>query len=176
LCLLRQQTHAAVDANWASQLCRAAILVCHSPVTLALATAGLSIGMDIGSALFSYHQRLMLRQRAESVCHDARRRDTIFRPRLYQSTDQRLRYMTPCFNDWKRFCAVLREIASGENGHPLTSFEAQKRAQAVLIECAYSWRGQATANGGDRVELENQRAEQRTESHRGNGKRPTVPR
>jgi hypothetical protein len=24
--------------------------------------------------------------------------------------------LTPCFNDWKRFCFVLREIASGENG------------------------------------------------------------
>ena len=33
-------THAAVG-NWASQLCTAASPLCHSPVTLALATAGL---------------------------------------------------------------------------------------------------------------------------------------
>ena len=25
-----------------------------------------------------------------------------------------------CFNDWKRFCFVLREIAGGENGRPLS--------------------------------------------------------
>jgi len=43
-----------------------------------------------------------------------------------------------CFNDWKRFCSVLREIASGENGHPLSGLEAQKRAQAVLNECGYT--------------------------------------
>jgi hypothetical protein len=47
--------------------------------------------------------------------------------------------MTPCFNDWKRFCFVLREIASGENGLPLSSLEAQTRAQAVLVECGYAW-------------------------------------
>jgi hypothetical protein len=43
-----------------------------------------------------------------------------------------------CFNDWKRFCFVLREIASGENGRPLSALEAQRRAQAVLIECGYT--------------------------------------
>jgi hypothetical protein len=74
--------------------------------------------------------------------------------------------MTPYFNDWKRFCAVLREIASSENSHPLTSFEAQKRAQAVLTECGYSWPGRITANGGDWVELTNQRQEQITKIHR----------
>jgi hypothetical protein len=47
--------------------------------------------------------------------------------------------MTPCFNDWKRFCFVLREIASGENGRSLPGLEAQKRAQAVLVECGYTW-------------------------------------
>ena len=41
---------------------------------------------------------------------------------------------TSFFDDWKRFCFVLREIASGENGRPLSSLEAQKRAQAVLTE------------------------------------------
>src|SRR5262249_45093369 len=46
-----------------------------------------------------------------------------------------------CFNDWKRFCFVLREIASGENGHPLSGVEAQMRAQAVLVECGYTWPG-----------------------------------
>jgi hypothetical protein len=44
-----------------------------------------------------------------------------------------------CFNDWKRFCFVLREIASGENGRPLSSLEAQTRAQAVLTECGCTW-------------------------------------
>jgi hypothetical protein len=48
-----------------------------------------------------------------------------------------------CFNDWKRFCAALREIASGENGRPLPGFEAQRLAQAVLIECGYTWPGRA---------------------------------
>ena len=50
--------------------------------------------------------------------------------------------MTSLFDDWKRFCFVLREIASGENGSPLPSLEAQKRAQAVLIERGYTWPGQ----------------------------------
>ena len=36
---------------------------------------------------------------------------------------------------------MLRKIASGENGIPLTALEAQKRAQAVLIECGYTWPG-----------------------------------
>jgi hypothetical protein len=48
-------------------------------------------------------------------------------------------FVTPCFDDWKRFCASLREIASGDNGRPLSSVEAQKRAQAVLDECGYTW-------------------------------------
>jgi len=47
----------------------------------------------------------------------------------------------PCFDDWKRFFFVLREIASGENGSPLSALEAQKRAQAVLTECGYTWPG-----------------------------------
>ena len=49
--------------------------------------------------------------------------------------------MTPCFNDWKRFCFVLRKIASGENGIPLTALEARRRARAVLVECGYTWPG-----------------------------------
>jgi hypothetical protein len=47
------------------------------------------------------------------------------------------------FDDWKRFCFVLREIAGGENGRPLSGLEAQKRAQAVLTECGYTWPGRA---------------------------------
>jgi hypothetical protein len=47
--------------------------------------------------------------------------------------------MTPCFDDWKRFCLVLREIASGEKGSPLSGLEAQSRARAVLIECGCTW-------------------------------------
>jgi hypothetical protein len=38
-------------------------------------------------------------------------------------------------------CFVLREIASGENGNPLMALEAQRRAQAVLVECGYTWPG-----------------------------------
>ena len=53
--------------------------------------------------------------------------------------------MTPYFNDWKRFCAVLREIASGDNDRPLSGLEAQKRAQAVLNECGYTWLGSSEA-------------------------------
>ena len=49
--------------------------------------------------------------------------------------------MTPCFEDWKRFCFVPREIASGNNDHPLSGLEAQKRAQGVLTECGYRWSG-----------------------------------
>jgi len=45
------------------------------------------------------------------------------------------------FNDWKRFCFVLREIASGVRGRALSGLEAQKRAQEVLNECGYSWQG-----------------------------------
>jgi hypothetical protein len=53
--------------------------------------------------------------------------------------------VTPYFNDWKRFCFVLREIASGENGRPLPGLEAQRRAQTVLSECGYAWPGRTVA-------------------------------
>jgi hypothetical protein len=46
-----------------------------------------------------------------------------------------------CFNDWKRFCFVLREIASGDTSRPLSGLAAQKRAQAALTECGYTWPG-----------------------------------
>jgi len=49
-----------------------------------------------------------------------------------------------CFNDWMRFCAVLREIASGDNGRALSGLEAQTRAKAVLAERGYSWPGHAS--------------------------------
>jgi len=49
-----------------------------------------------------------------------------------------------CFSDWKRFCAVLREIASGDNGRALSGLEAQTRAKAVLAERGYSWPGHAS--------------------------------
>ena len=45
------------------------------------------------------------------------------------SSCRQLYVVTSLFDDWKRFCFVLREIASGENGRPLASFEAQKRAK-----------------------------------------------
>jgi hypothetical protein len=57
------------------------------------------------------------------------------------STERTPRVSDACFNDWKCFCFVLREIASGENGRPLSGLEAQKRAQAVLVECGYTWPG-----------------------------------
>jgi hypothetical protein len=50
-----------------------------------------------------------------------------------------------CFSDWKRFCFVLREIATGDNGRPVSGLEAQQRAQAVLTECGYTWPGRAQA-------------------------------
>ena len=48
---------------------------------------------------------------------------------------------TPYFNDWKRFCAVLREIASGENGRPVSGVEAQKRAKSTHSNRISSNRG-----------------------------------
>ena len=48
-----------------------------------------------------------------------------------------------CFNDWKRFCFVLRQIARGDNGRPLSGVDAQQRAQAVLTEGGYTWPGRA---------------------------------
>ena len=45
------------------------------------------------------------------------------------------------------FVFVLREIASGNNGRPLMGLEAQKRAQAVLIERGYTWPGQVMGGG-----------------------------
>jgi hypothetical protein len=47
--------------------------------------------------------------------------------------------MTPYFNDWKRFCLVLREIAAGTSGQPLSGVEARNRAQRVLAEAGYQW-------------------------------------
>jgi hypothetical protein len=58
--------------------------------------------------------------------------------------------LTPCFEDWKRFCFVLREIAgAGGDGRPLPGFEAQRRAQAILTERGYAWRS-VTANGNNK--------------------------
>jgi hypothetical protein len=50
-----------------------------------------------------------------------------------------------CFSDWKRFCFVLREIASGDNGRPPSGTDAQQRAQVVLTECGYTWPGRGQA-------------------------------
>jgi hypothetical protein len=44
-----------------------------------------------------------------------------------------------CFDDWKHFCFVLREIAAGANGLALSGLEAQQRARAVLAERGYTW-------------------------------------
>ena len=44
-----------------------------------------------------------------------------------------------CFDDWRRFCFVLREIANGTNGLPMSGDEAQRRARAILTECGYKW-------------------------------------
>ena len=56
---------------------------------------------------------------------------------------RRLGHITSCFNDWKRFCFVLGEIATGDNGRPLSGVDAQQRAQAVLTEYGYTWPGRA---------------------------------
>jgi hypothetical protein len=45
------------------------------------------------------------------------------------STERTSRVSDACFNDWKRFCFVLREIASGEKGGSLSGAEAQRRAR-----------------------------------------------
>ena len=71
--------------------------------------------------------------------------------------------MTPCFNDWRRFCFVLREIASGDNGCPLSGLEAQKRAQAVLAECGYTWPS-ITAYGSDKAPETNASLKEATKS------------
>ena len=84
-------------------------------------------------------QKAMLRDGSETA---ARSRKSI--PIHAQDTKLTLSHI-PLFDDWKRFCFVLREIAGGENGRPLPSFEAQKRAQAVLTECGYTWPGQTVA-------------------------------
>jgi hypothetical protein len=57
------------------------------------------------------------------------------------STERTPRVSDACFNDWKRFCFVLREIASGEKGIPLSGAEAQRRARTVLTECGYTSSG-----------------------------------
>jgi hypothetical protein len=49
--------------------------------------------------------------------------------------------MPPYFNDWKHFCLVLREIASGIDGYPLSGNEAQRRAQEALTGAGYRWPG-----------------------------------
>jgi hypothetical protein len=67
--------------------------------------------------------------------------------RTVASTKSTPQVSDTCFNDWKRFCFVLREIASGENGPPLGGLEAQKRAQAVLAECDYTWPGGVQVRG-----------------------------
>jgi hypothetical protein len=50
------------------------------------------------------------------------------------------------FDDWKRFCFVFSEIASGDNRRPLSALEARKRAKEVLIECGYPWPGCTAAS------------------------------
>jgi hypothetical protein len=47
--------------------------------------------------------------------------------------------VTACFDDWRRFCFVLREIANGTNGLPMSGDEAQRRARAILTERGYAW-------------------------------------
>ena len=55
---------------------------------------------------------------------------------------------TPWFDDWKRFCFVLHQIAGGCNGCRLSALEAQKRAQAVLMECGHTWLGRTEGDAG----------------------------
>jgi hypothetical protein len=48
-----------------------------------------------------------------------------------------------CFDDWRRFCFALRQIANGTNGLPMSPSEAQRLAKAVLTECGYTWQWHA---------------------------------
>jgi hypothetical protein len=78
-----------------------------------------------------------------AISHAAPSRKSI--PIYAQGTKPGLSQTPSCFDDWKRFCFVLCEIASGDNGRALSALEAQKRAQAVLIECGYTWPGRTEA-------------------------------
>jgi hypothetical protein len=72
--------------------------------------------------------------------------------------------VTPCFEDWKRFCFVLRQIArGGGDGHPLPGFEAQRQAQAILTKRGYAWQS-ATANGNNKAPETNASLEEARES------------
>jgi hypothetical protein len=72
--------------------------------------------------------------------------------------------VTACFEDWKRFCFVLREIArGGVDGHPLPGFEAQRRAQAILTERGYAWQS-VRAGGSNKAPETNASLEEAPES------------
>jgi hypothetical protein len=72
--------------------------------------------------------------------------------------------VTQCFEDWKRFCFVLREIArGGGDGRPLPGSEAQRRAQAILTERGYAWQS-VTANGNNKAPETNASLEEGPES------------
>lgn len=83
--------------------------------------------------------------------------------------------MTLCFEDWKRFCFVLREIARGAcDGRPLPAFEAQMRAQAILTERGYTW--QSVGAGGSNKAPETKASLDEESADTANGRRLQPPR
>jgi hypothetical protein len=83
--------------------------------------------------------------------------------------------VTPCFEDWKRFCFVLREIARGGiDGRPLPGFEAQQRAQAILTERGYAW--QSVGTGGSNKAPETKASLEEESADTVNGKLLQPPR
>jgi hypothetical protein len=84
--------------------------------------------------------------------------------------------VTPCFEDWKRFCFVLREIArgGGSDGRPLPGFEAQRRAQAILTERGYAW--QSVGAGGSNKASETKASLEEESADTVNGKLLQPPR
>jgi hypothetical protein len=67
-------------------------------------------------------------------------RDTII-DRGHKNPDFSGCLMLPYFKDWTHFCLVLREIAFGVDGFPLSGNEAQQRAQEALTGAGYGWSG-----------------------------------
>jgi hypothetical protein len=69
--------------------------------------------------------------------------------------------MTPCFEDGKRFCFVLHEIArGGDDGRPLRSAEAGASSADQVQLC---WQ-RVTANGSDKIPEANESPDKASDS------------